>query len=379
MADFLESIAEYSIDKYYENIWNRIVSSEKFFMFGASAGFYTAIKWFKKKDSNFDLNKICGIFDNDPYKIGEKIMGIPVYSPKSLNDAQSEIGYKDELIVITSGSAHQIIPQLIEYGVDKKNMFVFTISYGDSFIEFPKYFLSHMDDFNYVYGLLSDEKSRDVFLNLINFRLTADFGYLKNIYDDYNNQYFDADLVNFYPNDIYVDCGAYVGDTVKSYCQHNGGVYGEVISIEADPSTFERLSQNTESYRNVICINKGVWNRPGKIKFKCTNSSGANCISDEGNVVIDTDSIDSILRDKRINHLKMDIEGSEVPALIGAYETITKCKPTLAICVYHNIEDYVRIPLLIKSFCPDYKIYFRHYQMMSAQESVCYAVYDPKS
>ena len=79
-----------------------------------------------------------------------------------------------------------------------------------------------------------------------------------------------------------------------------------------------------------------------------------------------------------VTFLKMDIEGAEVPALLGSYHTIVRERPTLMICVYHRQGDFIRIPLLIKSFCPEYRLYFRHYRKYSIQETVCYAIADER-
>ena len=58
--------------------------------------------------------------------------------------------------------------------------------------------------------------------------------------------------------------------------------------------------------------------------------------------------------------LKMDIEGAECQALEGARQTIAQCHPRLAICVYHNVGDFYRIPRLVLSIRSDYDIYLRH-------------------
>ncbi|MDD7177491.1 MAG: FkbM family methyltransferase, partial [Lachnospiraceae bacterium] len=61
-----------------------------------------------------------------------------------------------------------------------------------------------------------------------------------------------------------------------------------------------------------------------------------------------------------ISLLKMDIEGAEYQALLGAKNHIQNDHPVLAISVYHSNEDLLRIPRLIHDICPDYRFYLRY-------------------
>ena len=69
----------------------------------------------------------------------------------------------------------------------------------------------------------------------------------------------------------------------------------------------------------------------------------------------------------------MDIEGSELKALLGAKELLEKQKPKLAICIYHLYNDLWEIPLLIKNINPSYKLYMGHHSQ-NLFETVIYAI-----
>ena len=71
----------------------------------------------------------------------------------------------------------------------------------------------------------------------------------------------------------------------------------------------------------------------------------------------------------------MDIEGAELEALRGAAKTIRRCKPKLAICVYHRREDLITIPQFIKSISSGYKLYLRGH-LYCPSEVVLYAIHD---
>ena len=60
--------------------------------------------------------------------------------------------------------------------------------------------------------------------------------------------------------------------------------------------------------------------------------------------------------------IKMDVEGAELSALLGAKETIRDSRPGLAICLYHRPEHLWQIPLLLKQWDPRYEFALRLYR-----------------
>ena len=86
----------------------------------------------------------------------------------------------------------------------------------------------------------------------------------------------------------------------------------------------------------------------------------ASKLSGAGTVRVEATSLDAAVTGK-VDFVKLDVEGAEFKALIGAAKTIEKHKPKLAVCVYHDQLDFLRIPELILGAHPDYKVYLRHY------------------
>lgn len=83
--------------------------------------------------------------------------------------------------------------------------------------------------------------------------------------------------------------------------------------------------------------------------------------------------LDEIAGDRRITFIKMDIEGAEKEALVGAQNIIRNQKPKLAISIYHKKEDIWELPALLLEMNPEYQFYLRHYSLREA-ETVLYAV-----
>ena len=74
----------------------------------------------------------------------------------------------------------------------------------------------------------------------------------------------------------------------------------------------------------------------------------------------------------------MNLEGYEIPAILGAKNHIKNDYPKLAICTYHIISDIWEIPMLLHMIRPDYNYYLRHYQEDQNWETVLYAIPDKK-
>ena len=106
-----------------------------------------------------------------------------------------------------------------------------------------------------------------------------------------------------------------------------------------------------------------------------TDQAGVLSTLSNAERTVSTITLDEFLTDqkRKVSFIKMDIEGEERNALIGAKRTIKENKPKLAISVYHKYDDIFEIPRLIMEFRNDYKFYLRHYSMVE-WDTVLYAV-----
>lgn len=80
------------------------------------------------------------------------------------------------------------------------------------------------------------------------------------------------------------------------------------------------------------------------------------------------DTIVEMLGLERVDFIKMDIEGAEVDALLGAEETIKRFKPKLAICTYHRPTDPIEIRKILLNYNPNYR-----FKELKRGERVLYA------
>lgn len=236
-------------------------------------------------------------------------------------------------------------------------------------IETKEFFKSHENDVNFNLSLLSDEASKNIYKNIIKFRCTHDL----KCFPEYNdkNQYFVKDIVPKRNDYVFVDGGAYTGDTVMQFLSFCDMKFKKIVCFEPDPENINALQKNCEGIKDIEIIKKGMWSETTTLSF--FQDQSASKISEIGEVKIDVTSIDKEEVCSDANFLKMDIEGAELMALEGAKNTIKRNCPVLAICIYHSNEDMIEILKWINDLGLDYKYYIRHHSF-DVHDTVLYAI-----
>ncbi len=188
------------------------------------------------------------------------------------------------------------------------------------------------------------------------------------------HQYFDEAIIPKSEHHVFVDGGAWIGDTIY-WIEKKWGGYDRIIAFEPGDRQYKRLWERYGSKENVCLVHSGLWNCDGELPYKNTNAGGDGKIVsiEESTDMIKVTAIDHMKECADATFIKMDVEGSEMMALKGAEKTIRKNHPILAICLYHSNEDMVEIPNWLYEKFPEYKYYFRHYTY-GLTESVLYAI-----
>ncbi|NVN89003.1 MAG: FkbM family methyltransferase [Desulfuromonadales bacterium] len=235
------------------------------------------------------------------------------------------------------------------------------------------------------YKLLSDEHSQELYIAKLalmasngNFELFQDFirnfsqpvlqfgfGHYEGTPEDYF--YFNNDVLTLSPDEVYIDVGAYDGDTVATFveaCSRARVEYRKIHAFEPDPHCYQALLKNTAGYQNVVCHPAGVWSHSQMLRFS-TSDTGihdqAGTIDHSGNIEIPVVSLDEALPGEKVTLIKMDPGGNVIPeAVRGAAGIIARDKPKLALGAYHSVTSMFEIPLLLHGICPAYKLYLRH-------------------
>lgn len=156
--------------------------------------------------------------------------------------------------------------------------------------------------------------------------------------------------------------------------------YEKIVAFEPQPENYKVLEKFAGELREkdkFMLINAGVYSKDGELYFSGSGSNGRASETSKGTVgelSIKVRSIDGLHLQEKVTFIKMDIEGSEINALIGAKETILHDRPKLAICIYHSNEDMLRIAEWIHNLVPQYKLYCRqHGKYPTTYDTVLYA------
>lgn len=237
----------------------------------------------------------------------------------------------------------------------------------------------NIEQYDWLYHRLEDERSRYVFANLIGYRVLPAQSFLEAAYDDTTSQYFDKTIVSCDENEVFVDCGGFTGDATEEFIRQFKA-YRKVYVYEPFPDHIQTCRDNLAKYPDIIVRQCSVGERPENPAIKSSMASGTfmeqSHTKDDGGIRIV--SLDEDIREP-ITFLKMDVEGFEVPALLGAKRHIREDFPKLAVCLHYIVSDMWEIPRLIDIIRPGYRFYIRHYDFPQNWETVLYAVPPRKS
>lgn len=244
--------------------------------------------------------------------------------------------------------------------------------------EYREFVIAHMAELEALADLLEDDKSRDTLFAVLKARLTWDLQDVQAV--SVGDQYFPADVVSLSSNEVFYDCGAWMGDTLEQLIRHTSGQFKKAVCFEPGERQIRELSRTFSAEieaGKVELIPECLSDRPGVVYFRnCTDTTGSHMVQapEENDTLIQSTAIDRTAQNgPDVTFIKMDIEGAELAALKGAEKTILRSRPTLAICVYHKIDDLVQIPQYIKSLGLGYHFFLRHHSN-SLCETVLYAV-----
>jgi FkbM family methyltransferase len=323
--------------------------------------------------------------DNDPGKQGTIVEGLPVLSPPV---AAARFRERAVFVVTIWGasSSHryaQSYEQLVALGCDAVCSFAWLYwKYPRVFLPFylqdlPSRVLEERNAVGLAFDLWADEQSRAEYLAQVRLRLLGDFGCLA--HPVAHPQYLADDLFEWRRDEVFVDGGAYDGDSIRAIASRHGSSFRRILALEPDPVNFARLKSTVAGLPpdirdKIDCRQQALAASKRRLFVDATGTAASTAhVEDEpGRTDVAADTLDSIVGE-RATFIKLDIEGFELDALQGAKGTIENAGPIVAACVYHRQNHLWRIPLLLRSLRDDYAFFLRPHNE-EGWDLVCYAI-----
>jgi FkbM family methyltransferase len=328
--------------------------------------------------------------DNNRALWGTEIDGIPVLSPA---DAVARYGTSAVFVITIWGGKRSWneedrmgdrVRELRALGCERVTSFgALYWKYPNGLLPYysadlPHKVLEQAGDVRRAFDLWSDERSRQEYVDQVRWRLRLDFDGLAD--PDAETMYFPKDLFALRSDEVFIDCGAYDGDTLEVFKKESAEKFRKIVALEPDPTNFVVLERNSrqlfgdrEDRIEAYPLASGA--REERLYFSADGDDASRVLtSGTGNVVeVEAVALDNFLGEPAPTYLKMDIEGSELDALAGASRIIREQGPLLAICAYHKQDDLWKIPLFIQSLNPEYRFFLRPHKL-EVWDLVCYAV-----
>jgi FkbM family methyltransferase len=319
--------------------------------------------------------------DNNAGLWGQEIEGVRVLSPE---DAAREYG-QSAAFVVTIWNPHQAFgplrDQLLRLGCER------VVTCAALFWKYPEHCLPYYvldlpsrilpqaDQIRAAFEVWADEPSRDEYVAQVRLRLRLDFdGLAAPAREDL---YFPADVFSLSRDEVFVDCGAFTGDTLAAFLRHSGGAFREIVTLEPDPANLTALRGQVaalpdEIRERVTVLPLAASSRRQRLRFAATGTL-TSALSADGDLLVEAVPLDGLGWHHPPTYVKLDVEGAEMDALRGMCGLVHSASPRLAVSVYHTPSDLWQAPLVVASCCDSYRFHLRSYGQ-TGFDLVCYAV-----
>ncbi len=343
------------------DVWSALKSSGKpVVLYGMGDGADKVLSAFEKYNIS-----VSDVMASDGFVRGQSFRGFRV---KKLSEVEAELG--DFTVALCFASQLPEVMDTIKSVAAKHETLVPSVPVFGGVLFDDEFIDRYSENISLAFSLLADEQSRQVYKNVLSFYRTGKLELLDEITTD-KAEAFD-NILQLSDSEVYVDLGAYNGDTIDEFLSYAHGGYRKIIALEPNAKNFEKLKLRCADLPKTELWQLGAYSRNTILEFN--NKAGRNSAIAKGGVKTRVVTVDTILCGTAASYVKADVEGADYETLLGMEKTLKSCKPKLNFSAYHRFEDIFRLPILINRFNPEYKIYLRHHPYIPAWDTNLYCV-----
>lgn len=370
--------------KYFEEIR----SNENVILYGAG----------NKARQTIELLRERGIVPSDVCDSNEELWGqtfAQEYVIKSYQEIKET--YQDYCVIVAATIKNALeIVQVLDEGVPYFHVCSpFKIEGG--FLE-RRDIEKNINEYEEVFSVWQDDISKRLYIENISSRLSGNFMELHKLED--GTTFFDKELLRNRADSVYVDVGAYTGDTVCRFLEY-AGTYKKMIAIEADQENCDCLRRFVQygRIRDIQVIQCGVWSEERAMQFYTTshnsdmnydmsnfyrstdeqadNHTLKKCAANPFEMVVEqkqVDTLDHLLGEERPTLMKINAMAADLPILKGAKRVITECRPDI-ILEYGVRPSYLVDEIkYLKELAAEYQFYLRQKNIYGDTKTILYAI-----
>ena len=235
------------------------------------------------------------------------------------------------------------------------------------FVSWQSAILERLDDYLALGTGWMDEQSQRTLLSMLLFHLETDRSRLLDLYLPCEWSYFQAGAFKLGDQEVLVDGGANVGQTIQRFTTLTQRRFTRVHAFEPDRANVVTLRQLVtrlpipDAASRVIIHEAALSDRVGTAAFDHRGTEGSRLFhsgEDASGAQTRIETIDAAIQEP-VTMIKLDVEGFETAALAGAARTIREHRPKLAVCAYHNPADPLEIVKLLQQMDVGYRYSLR--------------------
>ena len=122
---------------------------------------------------------------------------------------------------------------------------------------------------DFVLDSLDDELSKDILINRVKCFVTGDWSYLEKIAVTRDQNFISNKEFKLTDKEVFFDCGAFTGDTIKDFINKTKNRYSKIIAFEPDEKNCKKLIKlvDDEHLSNVQIIKAATGSEHTKVCF----------------------------------------------------------------------------------------------------------------